>query len=366
MIARIGLLMLFALSAATANGQPPSTIAVGLEDFQTAQHIRCQAVNGSYAWTVVKNGNLQTAGALEGIHRIAKTNRGFTVTTQEGNLEARYLILQPTQGFATLRLISEPTGYRQYTGAVHFYWHAGDWHVALETDLEDYVAGVLVSEIGKGHAEALYTAHAIVSRTYALNTFGRHRLEGYDVCDQVHCQAFDGVSTVNDTIRRGCRASKHLVLTDRLGLPIPAAFHSNCGGMTRSSDAVWQEASPHLEPVHDAACAEGAHARWERQIQRSAWEDWQLIHAADPTNAATAREAFNLPSDRFEVMQDGETTTLTGWGFGHGVGFCQEGAMKRAQNGASPWQLLTTYYQRIRLTALERVTVLRARAASGK
>lgn len=92
MIARIGLLMLIALSAATANGQPPSTIAVGLEDFQTAQHIRCQAVNGSYAWTVVKNGNLQTAGALEGIHRIAKTNRGFTVTTQEGNLEARYLI----------------------------------------------------------------------------------------------------------------------------------------------------------------------------------------------------------------------------------------------------------------------------------
>ena len=49
MIARIGLLMLIALSAATANGQPPSTIAVGLEDFQTAQHIRCQAVNGSYA-----------------------------------------------------------------------------------------------------------------------------------------------------------------------------------------------------------------------------------------------------------------------------------------------------------------------------
>ena len=65
MIARIEPLMLFALSAATANGQPPSTIAVGLEDFQTAQHIRCQAVNGSYAWTVVKNGNLQPAGALE-------------------------------------------------------------------------------------------------------------------------------------------------------------------------------------------------------------------------------------------------------------------------------------------------------------
>ena len=235
MIARIRLLMLISLWAATANGQPPSTITVGLEDFQTAQDIRCQAVNGSFEWKVVKNGNLQTAGALESIQRIAKTNRGFTVTTQEGILESSYLILKPTEGFAALRLISEPTGYRQYTGAVHFYWHAGDWHVALETDLEDYVAGVLVSEIVKEQEEALYTAHAIVSRTYALNTFGRHRLEGYDVCDQVHCQVFDGVSTLNDNIRRGCRASRHLVLTDRLGLPIPAAFHSNCGGMTRSS-----------------------------------------------------------------------------------------------------------------------------------
>ena len=365
MIARIGLLMLITFWAARANGQPPSTITVGLEDFQTAQHIRCQAVNGSFEWVVVKNDNLQTAGALESIQRIAKTDRGFTVTTQGGALEASYLILKPTQGFATVRLISEPTGYRQYTGAVHFYRHADDWHIALETDLEGYVAGVLVSEIGKGHTDALYTAHAIVSRTYALNTFGRHRLEGYDVCDQVHCQAFEGVSTVNDTIRRGCRASRHLVLTDRLGLPIPAAFHSNCGGMTRSSDAIWQEASPHLEPVHDAACAEGAHARWERQIPRAAWEDWQLVNAANPTNAASAREAFNLPSDRFDVMLDEETTALTGWGFGHGVGFCQEGAMKRAQNGASPWELLTTYYQRIRLTALERVTVPKARGASG-
>ena len=93
--------------------------------------------------------------------------------------------------------------------------------------------------------------------------------------------------------------------------------------MTRSSDAVWQEASPHLEPVHDAACA-GAHMHAGAANPAPAWEDWQLIHAADPTNAATAREAFNLPSDRFEVMQDGETTTLTGWGFGHGGAFAKK------------------------------------------
>ena len=69
-------------------------------------------MNGSFEWKVVKNGNLQTAGALESIQRIAKTNCGFTVTTQEGILESSYLILKPTQGFATLRLISEPMGYR--------------------------------------------------------------------------------------------------------------------------------------------------------------------------------------------------------------------------------------------------------------
>ena len=358
----IGMLML----GTAAFSQPESIITVGLEDFHGSTEVRCQAVRGGFEWMTVLSGQMQSAGKLDGIHSMAKTNRGYTLTTGTGSIESAYFILRPVNNLGRVRLISAATGYRQYTGAVHFYWHANQWYVALETELEEYVAGVLVSEVGKGHAPELYTAHAAVSRTYALNTYGRHRLAGYDVCDQVHCQAFDGISTVNDTIRQGCRASRHLVICDRLGRPIPAAFHSNCGGTTRSSRAVWQKASPHLVPVHDGACAHGAHAQWEKAISTNDWEDWQIQRANEPVNHAESREKFGLPSDRFDVRVDGEAVKLSGRGFGHGVGMCQEGAISRAQNGASAWAILSTYYQEIRLRPLQEITNPEASGVWGK
>lgn len=346
--------------------QSRSTITIGLLDFEDAQRIRCEVVSNTYEWISLEHGQQRTVATLEGIDEVVKTEQGYSIATESGEEHSAYYILQPTSGNGTIRLISEPTGYRQYSGAVHFYWHANQWHIALESDLEDYVAGVLVAEVGKGHAMALYTAHAVVSRTYALNTFGRHRLEGFDVCDQVHCQVFDGVSTVNDSIRMGCTASRSLVLTDRLGRPIPAAFHSNCGGLTRSSAAVWQEASPHLLPVQDDACAHGAHAQWEKQIIGDEWKTWQPDSAQRAAFSMQTRKRFQLPSDRYEIGPQGDTLILSGRGFGHGVGMCQEGAMARAKHGESPWDILSAYYQEIRLRSTTQLTILEARGVWGK
>lgn len=366
MTKRCLLLILILVQGAAAFSQSESLITVGLEDFNGATEVRCQAVSGGFEWTTVSSGQLQSAGVLNGIHSMGKTERGYTLTTDTGTIESAYFILKPDDNHSRVRLISASTGYRQYTGAVHFYWHANRWHIALETELEDYVAGVLVSEVGKGHAPALYTAHAAVSRTYALNTYGRHRLTGYDVCDQVHCQAFDGVSTVNDTIRMGCRASRHLVITDRLGRPIPAAFHSNCGGTTRSSQAVWQKTSPHLLPVQDFECTNGEHAQWEKAINANDWREWQLQKADEPKIHMESRKKFGLPSDRFDVRDGDKVVILSGRGFGHGVGMCQEGAIARAQNGASAWAILSTYYQEFRLRSLQEITIPEGSGVWGK
>jgi peptidoglycan hydrolase-like amidase len=354
------------LLGTAAISQPESIITVGLEDFNGSTEVRCQTVSGGFEWMTVVNGQMQSTGTLDGIHSMAKTNRGYTLTTGTGSIESAYFILKPDDNHSRVRLISASTGYRQYTGAVHFYWHASRWYIALETELEDYVTGVLVSEVGKGHALALYAAHAAVSRTYALNTYGRHRLAGYDVCDQVHCQAFDGVSTVNDTIREGCRAARHLVITDRLGRPISAAFHSNCGGTTRSSEAVWQKASPHLLPVQDVECTNGAHAQWERVINANDWKGWQKRRTDELVKCIESREKFGLPSDRFDVRDEDEIVILSGRGFGHGVGMCQEGAIARAQKGASAWAILSTYYQDVRLRSLQEITIPEGSGAWGK
>ena len=61
--------------------------------------------------------------------------------------------------------------------------------VAVRTvPLEDYVAGVLVGEAARDSAPAALDALAIAIRTYALHNLNRHRADGFDICDQTHCQ----------------------------------------------------------------------------------------------------------------------------------------------------------------------------------
>ena len=144
------LLIVISLQGTAAFSQPESIITVGLEDFSDATEVRCQSVSGDFKWVVVASGQLESVAALNGTHSIAKTKAGYTLTTGADTFESTYFILKPDNNLGRVRFISATTGYRQYTGAVHFYWQANQWHVALETELEEYVAGVLVSEVGKG------------------------------------------------------------------------------------------------------------------------------------------------------------------------------------------------------------------------
>jgi stage II sporulation protein D len=66
------------------------------------------------------------------------------------------------------------------------------------------------------------------------------------------------------------------------------------------------------------------------------------------------------------VGDAGDALVLSGRGFGHGVGLCQEGAMERAKKGASPWAILDTYYQEIWLRHLSQITAPRAPDVSSK
>ena len=88
--------------------------------------------------------------------------------------------------------------------------------------------------------------------------------------------------------------------------------------------------------------------------------------ADESVNCVESREKFGLPSDQFDVHYHDEIVILSGRGFGHGVGMCQEGAIARAQYGASAWAILSTYYQEIRLRSLQEITIPEASGVWGK
>jgi stage II sporulation protein D len=56
------------------------------------------------------------------------------------------------------------------------------------------------------------------------------------------------------------------------------------------------------------------------------------------------REKFDLKSSFFSVHAEGEFVVLEGRGYGHGVGLCQEGAMKMAKSSYTFDQILRFYF----------------------
>jgi stage II sporulation protein D len=56
------------------------------------------------------------------------------------------------------------------------------------------------------------------------------------------------------------------------------------------------------------------------------------------------REKFDLKSSFFSVHSEGEFVVLEGRGYGHGVGLCQEGAMKMAKSSFTFDQILRFYF----------------------
>ena len=61
------------------------------------------------------------------------------------------------------------------------------------------------------------------------------------------------------------------------------------------------------------------------------------------------RKKFKLKSIYFSTHLEGDYVIVEGRGFGHGVGLCQEGAMKMANEGYSHNQIARYYFNNVRV-----------------
>lgn len=102
----------------------------------------------------------------------------------------------------------------------------------LITDLENYVKGVLQSEIPASYHIEAVKAQAVAARTYALRPRIDHTDDFSNVCDSfLCCQYFAGVQTISARHQEAISATANEILTYE-GKPILALFSSNAGGCT--------------------------------------------------------------------------------------------------------------------------------------
>lgn len=246
-----------------------------------------------------------------------------------------------------------------------------------------YLAGVVEAETGTGAAPMFYQAQSVICRTYLYGNLHRHAGEGFDLCDEVHCQVYHGRLTGNQVIGDAVNATAGKVLVSKEGELITAAFHANCGGQTAGSEEVWLINRPYLQPVKDSFCRTRPGASWSVIIDREQWityltgmgfeEDRIRSNLFDFTAQQKTRKAYyrlgdfslpyrkirsdwNLRSSFFDIENSGRGQLIfRGRGYGHGAGLCQEGAMEMAAGGYNFMEILQFYYTGITIIDVDRL-----------
>ena len=56
--------------------------------------------------------------------------------------------------------------------------------------MEEYVFGVIASEMPSVFPIEALKVQAVIARTYAIKALGKHKKWGYDVCDTQNCQVY--------------------------------------------------------------------------------------------------------------------------------------------------------------------------------
>ncbi len=248
--------------------------------------------------------------------------------------------------------------------------------VVNEIDVEDYLYGVLRTEMPYyWPLEALKT-QAVCARTFALYQNSINSKKDYDLTNDVYSQVYGGRSSEKYWTNRAVNKTFGEVLTYQ-GKIFPTYFHSTCGGHTENVTQVWGGKLVPLGGVKDPFCKRSSHYRWKNTIELS--EIQHRLSAAgykigkisaittDQRNDSgrvqevtikSTKGTIKIPANKFRhlvginlVKSTNFTVEIirskvrfSGLGWGHGVGLCQWGAYFMARKGYNYKQILEYYY----------------------
>lgn len=128
--------------------------------------------------------------------------------------------------------------------------NGGDLTVINAIDIDDYISCVLSQEMSSSWPMEALKAQAVCARNYVEMDSGRHKNSGFDVCPDVHCQAYPGMARANErTIQATAETAKLRAYYN--GVLAETYFFSSDGGGTEACKNVWQKDLPYLCGVED-------------------------------------------------------------------------------------------------------------------
>jgi stage II sporulation protein D len=281
-------------------------------------------------------------------------------------------LLEKTDGMLLIRQ-------RPYTGRVEVWRGKNGLYLVNEIALEDYVKSVVKSETGKDWDLEALKAQAVVARTYAVNRKLHANGSKYDLTSSVMDQLYYG-DVQDEKVEEAVRETKGEILIYD-GKPIEALYHSTCGGVTEDASEVFGHEVPYLKSAKHK-CDLSPYAFWARKFPLSGIaealgvkkvagvkiKDYTVSGRVRNFEIVTDRGVLvvkgndlrrllgwkNLPSTLIKSLElDGDSLSVEGSGYGHGVGLCQWSALEMARDGKDYKEILSSFYQGTQLVSYE-------------
>ena len=377
----IGLSILITL---TSFYVPAENLQIRLYAHLKINTLQLNVVSGSYK--ILADGNSIADSGLESIIKLTLKGDSIQLTQNDkiiGNfIYIKFVGTQNEQ--IKIKLINPDRKPRVYENNLSFSVNEEYIRIINDVVLDNYIAGVTEAEAGSRSNLEFYKVQAILARTFALTHINKHVAEGFSLCDQVHCQAYYG-KPKDLTIFKAIEETKGKVVVDENLNLIVAAFHSNSGGQTANSEDVWGSKTTYLRSVTDSFSIKMPNSKWERRMLTDDWLSYLKLKHNFPTEQDDAksialnfkqdqrkvflecsnsrvplkniRQDLQLKSTFFSISEINKDSVLfKGRGYGHGLGMCQEGAMRMSKSGYTYTQILNFYYKNIQLIDLHKLS----------
>lgn len=246
--------------------------------------------------------------------------------------------------------------------------------------LDDYLVGVVSSEVPASWPLETLKAQVVASRSYTLATVKERENKEYHLESTIMDQVFHVPTQQKQKrlkmVKKAVRltASEFLVSSNRK--IIKAFYHADCGGQTKSAVDVWKM-SQSFGVARDPFCAERTQSQWSHRVSIQDFQekirklvgrplqwlphfDWstasiqshhqivmrereqEVLIAANDLRKVVGFE--KIKSTNFTVRKDSEGFLFRGVGRGHGVGLCQMGSWELGKRGYTYSEILKHYF----------------------
>ena len=247
----------------------------------------------------------------------------------------------------------------------------------LYLDLNDYVTGVVASEMPALFNEEALKAQAVAARSFATSKIENNFLElTSGISDQVYSPNFKLKEKWNDHYNKyynkiyNCVKSTHNEVIKRDNKILRTYYFSMSNGYTENSQTVFNDTT--FTSVKSLENESTPNYKFQKTFSSSDLNKLLNISNIDIQNVERNetnhvksitinnktytgiefRKLLNLRSTDFTIEKQDNNYIITTIGYGHGVGMSQYGANQMAKEGSSYKEILNHYYENTEISEI--------------